>query len=97
MQERPDEGSSSDEELRGLALKRLKDKREFWQHLVTYVVVNAALVGIWALGDQGYFWPGWVLFGWGIGIVFHAWNTFYARPISDADVEREIRRLKGER
>jgi hypothetical protein len=97
MQERPDEGSSSDEELRSLALKRLKDKREFWQHLVAYVVVNTALVGIWALGDQGYFWPGWVLFGWGIGIVFHAWNTFYARPISDADVEREIRRLKGER
>jgi hypothetical protein len=53
-------------------------------------------VGIWALGDNDYFWPGWVIFGWGIGIVFHAWNTFFARPISDADVEREMRKLKGD-
>ena len=54
----------TDEELRELAVKRLKEKREFWQHLVAYVVVNAALIGIWALGGGGYFWPGWVLFGW---------------------------------
>ena len=57
----------TDEELRELAVKRLKEKREFWQHLVAYVVVNAALIGIWALGGGGYFWPGWVLFGWGSG------------------------------
>jgi len=85
----------SDEELRSFAAKRLKEKREFWQHLVTYVIVNTALIGIWAIGDQGYFWPGWVLFGWGIGILFHAWNTFFSRPISEADVDREMRRLRG--
>jgi hypothetical protein len=87
----------SDEELRTVARKRIKDKREFWQHLVTYLIVNAGLVGIWAVGDQGYFWPGWVLFGWGIGLVFHAWNAFFARPITEADVEREMRRLQGQR
>lgn len=87
----------SDEELRTLALKRIKEKREFWQHLVSYVIVNAALVGIWAIGDRGYFWPGWVMFGWGIGLVFHAWNTFFARPISESDVEREMRKLKRDR
>lgn len=87
----------SDEELRSFAVKRVKEKREFWQHLASYVIVNGALIGIWAIGDRGYFWPGWVLFGWGIGIVFHAWNTFFSRPISEADVEREIRRLQRNR
>ena len=88
--------SMTDEELRELAVKRVKEKREFWQHLVAYVVVNAALIGIWARGGGGYFWPGWVLFGWGIGIVFHAWNTFFTRPITEADIERETRRLRNE-
>jgi cyanate permease len=97
MEERPDEGAMADRERRAVAIKRLKDKREFWQHLVTYLIVNAALVGIWLLGDNSYFWPGWVIFGWGIGIAFHAWNTFFSRPISDADVEREMRKLTGDR
>lgn len=87
----------SNEELRSFAVKRLKEKREFWQHLASYVIVNGALIGIWAIGERGYFWPGWVLFGWGIGIVFHAWNTFFSRPISEADVEREMRKLQGSR
>jgi 2TM domain len=89
--------SMTDEELRALAVKRVKEKRDFWQHLVAYVVVNAALIGIWALGGGGYFWPGWVLFGWGIGIVFHAWNTFFTHPITEADIERETRRLQSKR
>ena len=87
----------SEEELRSFAMKRLKEKREFWQHLASYVIVNAALIGIWAVGDRGYFWPGWVLFGWGIGLMVHAWNTFFSRPISDTDVEREMERLRGKR
>ena len=95
MKERFDASAMSDEELQAFAVKRLKGKREFWQHFAIYLIVNAALVGIWALGDGGYFWPGWVIFGWGIGIAFQAWNTFFSRPISDADVEREIRNLKG--
>ena len=87
----------SEEELRAFAVKRVKEKREFWQHLVAYVIVNTALIGIWAVGERGSFWPGWVLAGWGIGILFHAWNTFFARPVTDADVEAEIERLRGKR
>jgi hypothetical protein len=87
----------SEDELRAFAAKRVKEKREFWQHLVAYVIVNAALIGIWAIGERDYFWPGWVLFGWGIGILFHAWNTFFSRPVTDADVEAEIERLRGKR
>ena len=80
---------------RDLAIERLKEKREFSQHIVAYVVINAFLVGIWAWGDRGYFWPGWVLAGWGIGLVLHAWTLYGQKPISEAEIEREMR--KGQR
>ena len=35
-----------EEQLRSEATKRLKAKREFWQHLATYVIVNAGLIAI---------------------------------------------------
>ena len=41
-------------------------------HLAVYVVVNVALVAIWALTGGGYFWPIWSILGWGIGVGCHA-------------------------
>ncbi len=73
------------------AIKRLKARREFTTHVVTYVVVNAFLVGVWFVTGAGYFWPIWVLGGWGIGLVLHAWTTFAQRPITEAEIEREMR------
>ncbi len=77
---------------RAQARKRLQAKREFGSNLVAYVVVFAFLVAVWALTGGGYFWPAWVLAGWGIGIVMHAWDAFFRRPITEADVDRELRR-----
>lgn len=77
---------------RELALKRLKARREFQAHLVVYVVVNAFLVLVWWWTGAGYFWPGWVMAGWGIGIVIRAWDVFIRRPITEEDVQREMKR-----
>ena len=74
------------------ARKRVTDRREFGSHLVVYVVVNAFLVGVWAITGAGYFWPVWVLAPWAVGLVLHAWDTFIRRPVTDADVEAELRR-----
>jgi len=41
-------------------------------HLRAYVVVNLALIAVWALSGFGPFWPGWVLLWWGVGIALHA-------------------------
>ena len=84
-----------DEERRAVAVKRLEEKRDFRTHVVTYVVVNAFLVGIWAVTGGDYFWPVWPILGWGIGLVLHAWSVFGQRPISDADIERGMRRQQG--
>ena len=73
------------------ARKRLERKRKFQGDVVAYVVVNAFLIGIWAVGGSGYFWPGWVLAGWGVLLVLDAWNVYFRRPITEADVEKELR------
>lgn len=89
-----EDAMDGEEELRREAKRRIKDRREFWQHLVSYAIVNAALIGIWAVSGAGYFWPGWVLLGWGIGLVFHAWNTFGQRPITEEEIQREMDRIR---
>jgi hypothetical protein len=83
----------TEEELRERAIRHLKKRRDFAAHLVSYVIINAFLVGIWYfVAGRGYFWPGWVLLGWGIGLVFNAWDVYGRREISEADIQREMDR-----
>ena len=72
------------------ARKRVQSRRDFGTHLVTYVVVNAFLVLVWAVTGAGYFWPIWVIGGWGVGLVLHAWDTFLRKPVTEADVDAEL-------
>lgn len=79
-------------EARTAARKRLEQRRGLVPHLLVYVVANAGLIFIWAASDpQGFFWPAIVLLVWGIGVTIHVWNAFIARPITEADVDRELR------
>jgi hypothetical protein len=81
--------------LREAARKRLEERRGFIPHLIVYVLVNTGLIVIWAtVANQGFFWPGFVLGFWGIGLVMHAWNAFFSKPITEADIEREMERLR---
>ena len=48
-------------------------------HARTFTVVNVFLVAIWLMAGAGYFWPAWVILGWGLAIVLHGMATF-ARP-----------------
>ena len=45
-------------------------------HARTYVVINAFLIAIWAMAGGGYFWPAWVILGWGVAVVLQAMATF---------------------
>ena len=74
------------------ARKRVERKRKFRGDLVAYVAINTFLIGAWVATGRGYFWPGWILAGWGLFLVLDAWNLFYRHPVTDADIERELRR-----
>lgn len=74
------------------ARARAQRKHKFRGDVVAYVVINAGLVALWAVGGFGYFWPGWVLGIWGVLLVLDAWHAYGRRPVTDADIERELRR-----
>lgn len=84
----------TDQQLREAAVRSLKKKRDFRAHLVTYVVVNAMLVGIWAVTGAGFFWPVFPILGWGVGLVLNAWDVYGRKPISDQEIASEMERLR---
>jgi fatty acid desaturase len=72
------------------ARARLLRKRKFRGDLVAYLVINAFLVGIWAAAGFGYFWPGWVLAGWGVLLLLDGWDAYYRHDVTEDDIQREM-------
>ena len=89
---RSDSSERADQTAREQARKRLQARRDFWSNVTAYVVINTFLVGVWALTGAGYFWPAWVMAGWGVGVVMHGYEVFFRHPITEADVDRELSR-----
>jgi hypothetical protein len=88
-----EQSDQPNDEERRLALKRVRARRDLSTHAVTYVVVNAFLILVWWLTGAGsYFWPIWVIGGWGIGLALNAWEVLGRRPITEADIDKELRR-----
>lgn len=77
---------------RAEARKHLEARRKIVADVVSYVVINAFLVFVWLITGAGYFWPGWVMAGWGVLLALHGWDVFGRRPITEADVDQEISR-----
>ena len=74
------------------ARRRLQGRRDLGSHAVAYLVVNSLLVCVWAITGRGYFWPAWVIAMWGAGLLLHLWDAYFRRPVTEADVDREVRR-----
>lgn len=98
----PDEVLPQDENaLRRIAVSRLKKRRDFKAHLLVYVLVNGVIWATWLVigltSGGGNWWP-WPIFptlGWGIGLALNAWDVYFRRPITGAEVDNEMRRLRG--
>ena len=92
---------ADDATLRKFAEKSLKKKKDFREYLVGYAVVSAMTSGVWFMTTPtGYFWPVWVFFGMGIGAVFaglDAYGKLSNKPITQADIDAEVERLKTKR
>ena len=84
---------ATDGAARRRARKRLEKKRNLQGGVIVYIVINAFLVGVWAVTGAGYFWPGWVLAGWGVALVLGFWD-YSRRPITDAEIDQELRRMQ---
>jgi hypothetical protein len=93
--------STADLERR--ARRRVKRKLGFYWHLMIYILVNAGLIAInlpgnnsrWGHGD--FFWSGFPLIGWGIGLAIHGIVTFISlqgEGLKEGMLAREIETLK---
>lgn len=89
--EPPLHGASGDlDEARAWARAHVARRRKLRADIVAYVVINAFLLVVWGLTGAGYFWPGWVLAGWGVALLLDLWNFNQHRPITDADIDAEL-------
>jgi DUF1707 SHOCT-like domain/2TM domain len=69
--------------------RRARRRQAFYRSLATYLAVNALLVGIWLFSGRGYFWPIWVMLGWGVGIVAQGvWALGPGAGLDDQDEHR---------
>lgn len=68
---------------------KAQKKQKFYEHLRSYVIINLMLflLDYFVSGGTWFFW---VLFGWGIGVLFDASDTFFPK---DRDIERGARRI----
>ena len=80
------------------AKKHVKDVRDFYYHLMTFVLVNAMMVIIDLRVDAGggflgLDWAYWMILGWGFGIAGHAISVFFGdyrvQKLYDQEKQRE--------
>jgi hypothetical protein len=88
-------------DLRSIATRRVRAKREFYMHASTYAIVNLALAGVWLLTGSSYPWFLWPMIGWGVGVLFHGFAiVFRVDPASPTDprderaIDRELARMR---
>ena len=82
----------NEEELYDYARKRVKRRRKFYSHLITWVVMSVFFI-LLNLVTSDYFWAIFPILGWGIGVAFHGIQIF-TNEWEDSEIDREYERLK---
>ena len=59
--------------------------------------MNACLWGIWAVTGAEFPWPVFPTLLWGIGVGANAWDVYLRPPITERQVQDEMRRLREQR
>lgn len=74
-----------------------RQRREFREHLFSYLIVNTMLVAINYITAQTINWAIWSILGWGIGLAFHAWNALNSDSESFQEEYEAFHRKKERR
>jgi len=86
-------------ELRAMAIKRVKAKRDFRSHLFAYLVVNTAFWVGWiidgAINGWEFPWPVFPTFFWGLFVLGHARDLYWRDPLREELVQQEIENLRA--
>ena len=79
------------------AKRRVKELRDFYRNLLTYVGVNIVLIIINLITSPGNLWFYWVTIFWGIAILLHASKVFILKGkyLGKEWEEKKIKEIKG--
>jgi hypothetical protein len=78
------------------AKNKVKEIKDFYSHLITYVFVISFLVFINLKFSPGHLWFFWPMMGWGIGLFFHGLKVFDVTFMSKDWEEKKIREYMEE-
>ena len=71
------------------AFKDVRNLRQFYMHLFKYVVVTLALLAGNLIFSPQYLWAFWVMGGWGLGVLLHAFRIFGPNWLLGPEWERQ--------
>lgn len=72
------------------AKERVEELKKFYNNLISYIIVTTGLAALNFWQNQWqYPWFLWVVFGWGIGLAFHAAKAFRWNPFFNKDWEEK--------
>jgi len=77
-------------------LAQVRDIKGFYQHALSYALVNVVLAVANVIWYPGHFWALWCILGWGIGLASHGLAVFEVFTFFDADWEkRQVEKRLG--
>ncbi len=82
----------SDQKLYERARTRVKSRKKFYSHIITWVVMSVFFILV-NLFTTDYFWAIFPILAWGIGVAFHGIQVF-SDEWEDREIESEYDRLK---
>lgn len=71
------------------AQKRVKELKEFYEHLTVYVLCNPIVVVVNLMTSPGYLWCLWCVIGWGVGVIMHGLKVFSFPPFFNKKWEEQ--------
>jgi len=79
------------------AKRRVKELRDFYRNLLTYVGINILLIIINLITSPGSLWFYWVTIFWGIAILLHASKVFILKGkfLGKEWEEKKIKEMMG--
>lgn len=86
-------------DIKKKAKKRVKEKKDFYAHLVSFVSTMVFLLILNLLTSPGYLWVIWPFLGWGIGLVSHYFSVFGffgmgTQDWEEREIEKEMSKIR---
>jgi hypothetical protein len=86
------------------AKKRVKAKKGFYQHLMSFVIVNMFLFALNMITYPFHWWFVYPLLGWGVGLAFHYVEVFgipgfdiLSKEWEDRELDRELMKMNQDK